>query len=50
MRWQRGPLESGNFGKNGVFGKNGKMAINCQNRQILNKNSNDMTKGPFGKW
>ena len=23
MRWQRGPLESGDFGENGVFGKNG---------------------------
>ena len=22
MRWQRGPLESGNFGENGVFGEN----------------------------
>ena len=23
MRWQRGPLESGNFGENGIFGENG---------------------------
>ena len=23
MRWQRGPLESGNFAKNGIFGENG---------------------------
>ena len=35
MRWQRGPLESGDFGENGVFGEN--------------KNSNEMAKGPFGK-
>ena len=24
MRWQRGPLQSGDFGKNGVFGENGR--------------------------
>ena len=24
MRWQRGPLESGDFGENGVFGENGR--------------------------
>ena len=24
MRWQRGPLPSGDFGENGVFGKNGR--------------------------
>ena len=47
MRWQRGPLESGDFGENGVFGKNGR---NGDNRQIVNKNSNEMAKGPFGKW
>ena len=44
MRWQRGPLESGDFGENGVFGENG------QTRQTVNKNSNEMAKGPFGKW
>ena len=27
-----------------------KMAINCQNRQTVNKNSNKMAKEPFGKW
>ena len=26
------------------------MAINCQNHQTVNKNSNEMVKGPFGKW
>ena len=25
MRWQRGPLESGDFGENGVFGENGRI-------------------------
>ena len=24
MRWERGPLPSGDFGENGVFGKNGR--------------------------
>ena len=51
MRWQRGPLESGNISENGVFGENGRnMALNRQNRQTVNKNSNEMAKGPFGKW
>ena len=27
-----------------------KMAINRQNRQTINKNSNEMAKGPFAKW
>ena len=26
------------------------MAINRQNRQTINKNSNEMAKGPFAKW
>ena len=26
MRWQRGPLESGDYGENGVFGENGRIA------------------------
>ena len=26
------------------------MGINCQNHQTVNKNSNEMAKGPFGKW
>ena len=26
------------------------MALSCQNRQTVNKNSNEMAKGPFGKW
>ena len=25
------------------------MALNCQNRQTVNKNTNEMAKGPFGK-
>ena len=27
-----------------------KMAISRQNRQTINKNSNEMAKRPFGKW
>ena len=95
MRWQRGPLESGDFGENGVFGENGRidakspkpsnckqkfksdgkgalwkvalwkvailvkmaylarmaeLAFNRQNCQTVNNNSNEMAKGPFGKW
>ena len=49
MRWERGPLESGDIGENGVFGENGGNAINRRNRQIINKNANEMPKGPFGK-
>ena len=30
--------------------KMAEMAINRQNRQTINKNSNEMAKGPFGKW
>ena len=26
------------------------MTLNRQNRQTVNKNSNEMAKGPFGKW
>ena len=50
MRWQRGPLQSGDFGENGVFGENGRNGIQCQNRQTINKNSNEMAKGPFAEW
>ena len=51
MRWQRGPLQSGDFGENGVFGENGRNgAFKRQKRQTVNKNSNMMAKGPFGKW
>ena len=50
MRWQRGPLESGNFVENGVLAKMAEMVINRQNHQTINKNSNTMAKGPFGKW
>ena len=50
MKWQRGPLESGNVGENGVLAKMAELALNCQNRQTVNKNSNEMAKGPFGKW
>ena len=49
MRWQRGPLQSGDFGENGVFGENGRNGIQCQNRQTINKNSNEMAKGPFAE-
>ena len=30
--------------------KMAEMAINHQNRQTTNKNSNEMAKGPFAKW
>ena len=30
--------------------KMAEMAINRQNRQTINKNSNEMAKGPFAKW
>ena len=33
-----------------AFAKMAEMAINRQNRQTVNKNSNEMAKGPFGKW
>ena len=33
-----------------ALAKMSEMAINCQNRQTINKNSNEMAKGPFGKW
>ena len=51
MRWQRGLLESGKFGENAVFGKNGRTSgDNRQNRQTVNKNSNELAKWPVGKW
>ena len=37
MSWQRGLLESSNLAE-------------MANHQIVNKNSNDMATGPFGKW
>ena len=30
--------------------KNNTLCKNRQNRQTVNKNSNEMGKGPFGKW
>ena len=33
-----------------TLAKMAEMAINCQNHQTVNKNSNEMVKGPFGKW
>ena len=33
-----------------ALAKMAEMAINCQNHQTVNKNSNEMAKGPFGKW
>ena len=33
-----------------ALAKTAEMAINRQTRQIINKNSNEMAKGPFGKW
>ena len=49
MRWQRGPLENGDFGEIAYLVKMAELALNRQNRQIVNKNSNEMAKGPFGK-
>ena len=43
-------MESGDFGENGVFGKNDRNGDNRQNRQTVNKNSNELAKWPFGKW
>jgi len=33
-----------------ALAKMAEMAINRQNRQIVNKNSDEMAKGPIGKW
>ena len=33
-----------------ALAKVAEMAINRQNRQTINKNSNEMAKGPFAKW
>ena len=33
-----------------ALAKMAEMAINHQNRQTINKNSNEMAKGPFAKW
>ena len=33
-----------------TLAKMAEMAINCQNHQTVYKNSNEMVKGPFGKW
>ena len=33
-----------------ALAKMAEMAINRQNRQTINKNSNEMAKGPFAKW
>ena len=33
-----------------TLAKMAEMAINRQNRQTINKNSNEMAKGPFAKW
>ena len=33
-----------------ALAKMAEMAINHQNRQTINKNANEMAKGPFAKW
>ena len=33
-----------------ALAKTAEMAINRQNRQTVNKISNEMAKGPFGEW
>ena len=32
-----------------ILAKMAEMAMNHRNRQIINKNANEMAKGPFGK-
>ena len=36
--------------KMAYLAKIAEMAINRQNQQTVNKNTNEMAKGPFGKW
>ena len=36
--------------KMAYLAKMAETAINRRNRQTVNKNSNEMAKGPFGKW
>ena len=36
--------------KMAYLAKMAEMAINRQNRQTVNKNSNEVAKGPFAKW
>ena len=36
--------------KMAYLAKMAEMVINRQNHQTIDKNSNDMAKGPFGKW
>ena len=33
-----------------ALAKMAEMAINRRNRQTVNKNSNELAKGPFGNW
>ena len=33
-----------------ALAKTAEMALNYQNRQTVNKNSNEIAKEPFGKW
>ena len=40
-------MESGDFGENAYLAKMAELALNHQNRQIVNKNSNKMAKGPL---
>ena len=35
--------------RNATLAKIAEMALNCQNRQTVNNNSNERAKGPFGK-
>ena len=36
--------------KMAYLAKMAEMALNCQNRQTVNKNSNEIGKGSFGEW
>ena len=33
-----------------ALAKMAELALNRQNRQMVKKNTNEMAKGPFGKW
>ena len=47
MTWQRVHFKIGDFGKMAYLAKMTEMAIILPNRHIVNKNSNEMAKGPF---
>ena len=50
MRWQRGRFKVVILAKMVSLAKMAEMEINRQNRESINRNSNEMAKGPFAKW